>query len=67
MRGPYFHPASSHPAAEELRQGTLKVLNVPALRAGIPVAMVHRRNGYLSAAARSLMSMIETSWHKARV
>jgi DNA-binding transcriptional LysR family regulator len=51
---------------EELRQGTLKVLNVPALRAGIPVAMVHRRNGYLSAAARSLMSMIESSWRKGR-
>jgi DNA-binding transcriptional LysR family regulator len=51
---------------EELRQGTLKVLNVPALRAGIPVAMVHRRNGHLSAAARSLMSMIEASWRKAR-
>ena len=51
---------------EELRQGTLKVLNVPALRAGIPVAMVHRRNGYLSAAARSLMSMIESSWRKGK-
>ena len=30
---------------EELRQGTLKLPNVPALRAGIPVAMVLRRNG----------------------
>jgi len=50
---------------EELKQGTLKVLNVPALRAAIPIALVYRGNGYLSAAARSLLSTIEMSWrHK---
>ena len=50
---------------DELKQGTLKVLNVPALRAAIPIALVYRGNGYLSAAARSLLSIIETSWrHK---
>ena len=48
---------------EELKQGMLKVLNVPALRAAIPIALVYRGNGYLSAAARSLLSIIETSWH----
>jgi len=47
---------------EELKLGTLRVLNIPALRASIPVAIVHRQNGYLSAATRSLMSMIETAW-----
>jgi DNA-binding transcriptional LysR family regulator len=49
---------------EELKLGTLKRLNVPALRARIPIAIVYRHNGYLSAAARSLMSMIETSWRR---
>src|SRR6266481_4281647 len=53
------------PDPEELKQGTLKVLNVPALRAAIPIAIVYRGNGYLSAAARSLLSIVETSWrHK---
>jgi DNA-binding transcriptional LysR family regulator len=49
---------------EELKSGTLKVVNVPALQASIPIALVYRRNGYLSAAARSLMSMIKTSWSR---
>src|SRR6266568_2309898 len=49
---------------EELKLGTLKVLNIPALRADIPIAIVYRRNGYLSAAAHSLMSMIEASWRR---
>jgi DNA-binding transcriptional LysR family regulator len=49
---------------EELKLGTLKVLNVSALRASIPVAIVHRQKGYLSAAARDLMWMIGTSWRK---
>jgi DNA-binding transcriptional LysR family regulator len=43
---------------EEVRQRTLRVLNVPALRATIPVALVHRRAGYLSRAARRLMSVL---------
>ena len=43
---------------EELRLGTLKVLDIPALKASIPVAVVWRRNGYLSAAARGLLAVI---------
>jgi DNA-binding transcriptional LysR family regulator len=50
--------------SEELKQGTLTVLNVPALRATIPIALVHRRDGYLSAAARNLMSMVASSWRQ---
>ena len=49
---------------EELKLGTLKILNVPALRASIPISIVHRRNGYLSPAADSLMSMMRASWHR---
>jgi DNA-binding transcriptional LysR family regulator len=44
---------------EELRLATLRVLNGPALRTTIPVSIVYRRNGYLSAAARTLLSTIE--------
>lgn len=49
-------PASS--VREELRAGTLRVLDIPALRRTIPVAMVHRRHGYLSGAARRLMGVL---------
>jgi DNA-binding transcriptional LysR family regulator len=44
---------------EELRLGTLCAIEVPALRATIPVSVVYRQNGYLSAAARTLLSIIE--------
>jgi len=43
---------------EELRLATLSVVNVPALRGAIPVNIVHRRNGYLGAAARALLAAI---------
>ncbi len=42
---------------EELKRGTLKKLRVPALRASIPVVLVHRRHGYLSASARNFIAM----------
>jgi DNA-binding transcriptional LysR family regulator len=42
---------------EELRTGTLKILDVPALNIQIPVTAIYRRNGYLSAAAKSLLGM----------
>ncbi|MCL2430739.1 MAG: LysR substrate-binding domain-containing protein, partial [Alphaproteobacteria bacterium] len=43
---------------EELRLGTLRVLEIPALRASLEVHMVYRRNSYLSAAARNLIAAI---------
>jgi DNA-binding transcriptional LysR family regulator len=43
---------------EELRLRSLRVINVPALRATIPVSLVYRRNGYMSAAARTVLSTI---------
>jgi len=33
---------------------------VPALRGGVPVTLVLRRNGYLSGAARTLVTVIRT-------
>jgi DNA-binding transcriptional LysR family regulator len=43
---------------EELRLGTLTIIDVPALRATVPVSLVHRRNGYLSPAALTLAAAI---------
>ena len=39
---------------DELRQGLLVALDVPALRAVNPITAIHRRNGYLSPAAKAL-------------
>jgi DNA-binding transcriptional LysR family regulator len=42
----------------ELKLGTLKELDIPAMRATIPVALIHRKNGYLNAAARALIALM---------
>ncbi|HLI51614.1 MAG TPA: LysR family transcriptional regulator [Thermomicrobiaceae bacterium] len=49
-------PASS--VEEELRLGTLRALPVAALAMSIPVVAIHRRDGYLSAAARELLASL---------
>jgi DNA-binding transcriptional LysR family regulator len=47
---------------DELKLGSLKELDIPAMRASIPVALIHRRNGYLNPAARALIALMsETS------
>jgi DNA-binding transcriptional LysR family regulator len=43
---------------EELRLGTLAMIDVPALRGGVPVTLVRRQNGYLSGAAQTLVAVI---------
>ena len=43
---------------EELRAGTLRALNVPAIRVTLPVVLIHRRRAYLSGAARRLMALL---------
>jgi DNA-binding transcriptional LysR family regulator len=43
---------------EELRSGSLRALPVPALRASIPIVLIHRRRGYLSGAARALADLL---------
>jgi len=43
---------------EELRLGTLRIVDVPALRGGVPVTLVRRQNGYLSGAAQTLVAVI---------
>jgi DNA-binding transcriptional LysR family regulator len=43
---------------DELRQGTLVALDAPAMQAIIPITALHRRNGYLSPAAKSLLALL---------
>jgi len=43
---------------EELRLGTLNVVDVPALRAAVPVFVIYRKKAYLSGASRALLSLI---------
>ncbi len=44
---------------EELRLGSLEIIDAPALRGGVPVTLVRRHNGYLSGAAQSLVAVIK--------
>ena len=43
---------------DELRQGLLVTLDVPAMRAVNPITAIHRRNGYLSPAATALLALL---------
>lgn len=45
---------------DELKQGVLVELDIPAMRATIPITAVHRRNGYLSPAAKALLALLTT-------
>ncbi len=41
---------------EELRTGTLRAMRISGPKVTIPVVLIHRRRGYLSGAARALMT-----------
>ncbi|MGH7124081.1 MAG: LysR family transcriptional regulator [Stellaceae bacterium] len=43
---------------DELRQGALVALDIPAMRTDMPIAAIHRRNGYLSPAAKALLVLV---------
>jgi DNA-binding transcriptional LysR family regulator len=43
---------------DELRQGVLVALDIPSMRTAIPITAIHRRNGYLSSAAKSLLQLL---------
>ena len=51
---------------EELRLGTLATIDIPVLRATIPIALIHRRHGYLGPAARTLISLLSAKSRKLR-
>jgi DNA-binding transcriptional LysR family regulator len=43
---------------DELRQGALVALDIPSIRTTIPITAIHRRNGYLSPAAKALLRIL---------
>lgn len=43
---------------DELRRGALVALDIPSMRTTIPITAIHRRNGYLSSAAKSLLTLL---------
>ena len=43
---------------DELRQGTLVALDAAAMQGIIPITALHRRNGYLSPAAKALLALL---------
>lgn len=43
---------------DELRQGALVGLDIPAMRTSIPITALHRRSGYLSPAAKALLALL---------
>jgi DNA-binding transcriptional LysR family regulator len=49
-------PASA--VDEELRSGALRPLRIPAMRATIPVVLIHRRRAFLSGATRALIDAL---------
>jgi DNA-binding transcriptional LysR family regulator len=49
---------------DELHRRALVALDIPAMHITIPITAIHRRNGYLSAAAKALLALL-TSGAKA--
>jgi DNA-binding transcriptional LysR family regulator len=43
---------------EELRLGTLRTIDIPHLQTTVPIHVVYRKNGYLTGASRTLLSLI---------
>ncbi len=46
---------------DELRQGALVALDIPAMRTTIPISAIHRRNGYLSPATKALLALLTSA------
>jgi DNA-binding transcriptional LysR family regulator len=44
---------------EELRAGTLGVIDAPAPETTVPIFVVHRKHAYLSGAAKALLAMMD--------
>ena len=43
---------------EELRLGTLRIIDVPNLQTTVPIHLLYRKNGYLTGASRTLLTLI---------
>ena len=46
---------------EELRLGTLRTIDIPHLQTTVPIHVLYRKNGYLSGASRTLLSLIKAA------
>ena len=46
---------------DEVRRGVLVVLDIPVMATSIPITAIHRRRGYLSPAAKLLLSLLTSS------
>jgi DNA-binding transcriptional LysR family regulator len=46
---------------EELRLGTLRTIDIPRLQTTVPIHVLYRKNGYLSGASRTLLSLISVA------
>jgi DNA-binding transcriptional LysR family regulator len=46
---------------EELRLGTLRTIDIPHLQTTVPIHVLYRKNGYLTGAARTLLSLISAA------
>lgn len=46
---------------EELRLGTLSTIDIPCLQTTVPIHVLYRKNGYLSGASRTLLSLISAA------
>ena len=54
-----FLPISS--LQEELRLGSIRILNIPALTTTIPITLLRRKKGYLPPGAKALLAQLTTS------
>jgi DNA-binding transcriptional LysR family regulator len=46
---------------EELRLGTLRTIDIPQLQTTVPIHVLYRKNGYLTGASRTLLSLISAA------
>jgi DNA-binding transcriptional LysR family regulator len=46
---------------EELRLGTLRTIDIPRLQTTVPIHVLYRKNGYLTGASRTLLSLISAA------
>ena len=44
---------------DELRIGSLAEIDAPSIRTTVPIALIHRRNGHLNTAARTLIALLD--------
>ena len=51
---------------DELKLGTLREIDAPAVRTTVPIVLIHRRKGHLNPAARAFIAAAEGARHSAR-